>query len=230
MLFCLTDPETVLGTSTGMPITELIYQTTQSRAAAVILSVSLGVCFINGTLGCITTSSRLIYAMARDNGIVFPSVFGRIRKGLDVPVECIILTYIFNLCFGLLYLGPTVAFSAYAASCTIFLNISYAIPVAVVCIRGRQVLESLQSASTPFKLGRTLGTFCNWISVIFVAVTSVFFCFPPGLPATAKNMNYVSVVIGIFLLLLSSYWLVYGKRFQGPVRITSLHENLYSRG
>jgi choline transport protein len=74
MLFCLTDPETVLSTNTNMPITELIYQATQSRAAAVVLTVMLGVCFINGTMGCITSSSRLIYSMARDKGMIFPSV------------------------------------------------------------------------------------------------------------------------------------------------------------
>lgn len=155
--------------------------------------------------------------MARDNGIIFPSVFGRIRKGLDVPVECILLTLVFNLCFGLLYLGPIVAFSAYAASCTILLNISYAIPVAVLCISGRGVLESMQTPDTPFKLGHTLGLICNWVSVVFVAVTSVFFCFPPGLPVTAGSMNYVSAVIGIFLVLLTRYWFVYGHRFEGPV-------------
>jgi choline transport protein len=74
MLFCLTDPETVLGTSTHMPITELIYQATQSRAAGVVLTVLLAVCFVNGTMGCTTSASRLLYSMARDKGMIFPSV------------------------------------------------------------------------------------------------------------------------------------------------------------
>jgi choline transport protein len=74
MLFCLTDPETVFSTNTNMPITELIHQATRSRAAAVVLTVMLGVCSINGTMGCITSSSRLIYSMARDKGMIFPSM------------------------------------------------------------------------------------------------------------------------------------------------------------
>jgi hypothetical protein len=39
-------------------------------------------------------------------------------------------------------------------------------------------------------------------------------------------MNYVSGVIGIFLVLLTAYWLVYGSRFEGPVsrRLKSLRE------
>jgi hypothetical protein len=60
MLFCLTDPETVLSTSTNMPINELIYQATNSGGGAVFLTVMLGVCFNNGTMGCITSASRLL--------------------------------------------------------------------------------------------------------------------------------------------------------------------------
>jgi amino acid transporter len=71
ILFSIVDVETVLGTDTNMPITELIFQATGSRAAAVVLTVMLGICFINGTNGCVTSSSRLLYAMARDNGMPF---------------------------------------------------------------------------------------------------------------------------------------------------------------
>lgn len=71
ILFCITDVERVLSTATNMPIAELILQATGSRAAATILTLMLAVCFINGTNGCITSSSRLLYAMARDKGVVF---------------------------------------------------------------------------------------------------------------------------------------------------------------
>jgi len=74
MLFSLTDQETVFGTSTGLALTELVYQATNSRAAATVLTVMLGVCFINGTVGSMTSASRLVFAMARDKGMVFPSM------------------------------------------------------------------------------------------------------------------------------------------------------------
>ncbi|KAF2001725.1 amino acid transporter [Amniculicola lignicola CBS 123094] len=215
MLFCLADPETILGTDTHMPITELIYQATQSRAAAVVLTVMLGVCFINGTMGCITSSSRLLYSMARDGGMVFPNIFGRIHKTLDVPLESILLTYVFNLLFGLLYLGPSVAFNAYVSSCTILLNLSCGLPVFILLIRGRSTLTRHQTPDTPFKLGN-LGYLCNGVATVFVGVTTAFFCFPGALPTSKDTMNYVTAVLGIFLLLLGIYWVVYGKQFEGP--------------
>ncbi|KAI0134651.1 amino acid/polyamine transporter I [Xylariales sp. AK1849] len=215
ILFCITDPETVLSTSTNMPIAELILQATGSQTGATIMTLMLAVCFINGTNGCVTSSSRLLYAMARDKGIILHNYFAHVSPKLNVPIRTIILTFVFNVIFGLLYLGPTVAFSAYAASCTIFLNVSYAFPVIILLIRGRGVLATYQSEQTYF-MPRKSGLACNWIAVIFVVVTSVFFCFPIALPVSGESMNYVSVVIGIFLILVSAYWLVYGKMFEGP--------------
>jgi len=34
---------------------------------------------------------------------------------------------------------------------------------------------------------------------------------------TNKDTDYVTAVIGIFLILIGTYWLVYGKTFEGPV-------------
>lgn len=80
--------------------------------------------------------------------------------------------------FGLLYLGPSVAFSAYAASCTIFLNVSYVIPVIVLLLRGRAVLEKHRSQQQQqqqayFALGNVWGYALNGVAVVFVSVTSV---------------------------------------------------------
>ncbi|KAI8959859.1 amino acid transporter [Daldinia sp. FL1419] len=215
ILFCITDPDTVLSTPTNMPISELILQATGSRAAATILTLMLAVCFINGTNGCVTSSSRLLYAMARDKGIVYHNYFAHITPKLDVPVRTIIFTFTFNVLFGLLYLGPSVAFSAYAASTTIFLNVSYVIPVIVLLIRGRGVLRQYQAENAYFALGKG-GWALNIVAAIFVIVTSVFFCFPTGLPVSADEMNYVVVVIGIFIILVGTYWIIYGKTFEGP--------------
>ncbi|KAJ2987037.1 hypothetical protein NUW58_g4728 [Xylaria curta] len=215
ILFCITDPEAVLSTATNMPIAELIFQATKSRAAATVLTLALAVCFVNGTNGCVTSTSRLLYAMARDKGIVYHDYFAHINPGLNVPVRTIMFTFVFNALFGLLYLGPSVAFGAYVSSCTIFLNVSYVFPVVALLIRGRGILKNWQSEQAAFGLGK-FGWFLNWVAAIFVIVTSVFFTFPGTLPVSSNNMNYVTAVIGIFLIVIGTYWLVYGKTFEGP--------------
>jgi len=114
--------------------------------------------------------------------------------------------------FGLLYLGPTLAFNAYCASCTIFLNLSFAVLVAFLLIRGRQLVGN----SPPvFFLGHATVYIINWIAVFFVFFTSIFFCFPGFLPVTT-NMNYVSAVLGIFVIFCSALWLAKRGEYNGP--------------
>lgn len=71
MLFCFVDLDLLLASPTQSPLTELIHQSTGSSAAAAILSVAVALCFVNGANGCITSGSRLLWAMARDNGTPF---------------------------------------------------------------------------------------------------------------------------------------------------------------
>jgi hypothetical protein len=85
----------------------------------------------------------------------------------------------------------------------------------VLCIRSRSILKQHRTPDRPFQFGKVIGALYNWVAVLFVAITSVFFCFPGALPVNGNHMNYVSAVIGIFVLLMSIYWLVYGKRFEG---------------
>ncbi|KAL6916682.1 hypothetical protein FSHL1_008130 [Fusarium sambucinum] len=220
MLFCLTDLPSIVATNTGLPIVELIFQSTGSRAGTTFLTLMLAICFIHGTNGSITSASRLLFAMARDKGVPYHSYFSHIHPRWEVPVRTIVLTWVFNAIFGLLYLGPTVAFNAFVSSCTILLNMSYAIPVLTLIVRGRDILTQFQDSqanNTPWRFGKVWGLIINYIAVLYVFITSIFFCFPPVLPVTASLMNYVSGVIGIFAIFLIGYWVLYGKKtFEGP--------------
>lgn len=99
----------------------------------------------------------------------FSSYFSTINPKTHVPSRAIAFCFVFNVLFGLLYLGPSVAFNAYVASTTIFLNVSYALPVVILVIRGRKILAAEKGA---FSLGK-YGYFANYVGIIFVGVTSV---------------------------------------------------------
>lgn len=68
LLFCIPNPEAILTTLTGNPLIELIIQTTKNRTASVVMSCALSICFIKGTIGSVTSGSRLLWAMGRDGG------------------------------------------------------------------------------------------------------------------------------------------------------------------
>ncbi|KAH6897454.1 amino acid permease [Thelonectria olida] len=213
MLFCFVDLELLLSTPTQSPLTEMIHRATGSKAAAAILSVAVALCFVNGANGCVTSGSRLLFAMARDNGSPFSKYLSHLHPRLNVPVRAILAQAVFNLLFGLLYLGPEVAFNAYIASCTLFLNLSYAAPIMILLVRGRQLVLANPPA---FSLGKRLGYFTNYTAVIFVVVTSVFFCFPPAIPINLSTMNYVTAVLAIFLVFVTALWFMKRKVYNGP--------------
>lgn len=198
----------------------MLLRATSSRAGTTVMSLMLAVCFVNGSNASITSTSRLLYAMARDNGIIFHDYFSHISPGLNVPTRTIMLCYVFNVCFGLLYLGPTVAFSAYIASCVVFLHLSYAAPVIVLLLRGRKVLRGFQTHKTPFKMPGVFGWAVNIVAVLYLVVTSVvsvallcsswgdfktnqkifkFFCFPASLPVSTDSMSRFKTSSGILL-------------------------------
>lgn len=58
----------------------------------------------------------------------------------------------------------------HVASCTMFLDVLYALPVGILLLRGRGIL--LKEVSAPFSLG-VFRAALNWISVLLVGVTSV---------------------------------------------------------
>ena len=93
----------------------------------------------------------------------------RIDRRFNVPVNAILAVALFNVLFGLLYLGPAVAFNAYISSCTIFLNCSYAGPIIILLVRGR---DTIMLERPDFPLGRIGGYLLNYVSVIYVIVTS----------------------------------------------------------
>ncbi|TVY83674.1 Amino-acid permease [Lachnellula suecica] len=105
------------------------------------------------------------------------------------------------------------AFNAILSASVVALGVSYGLPIAINCIRGRKMLPDWR----PFKLSPLVGWVANLIGLAYVIVTTVLFLFPPDLPVTGSNMNYCVVVFAIILIVSIIQWFVDGKKnFTGP--------------
>lgn len=159
------------------------------------------------------TSGRLLWAFSRDNGLPYSSVFARTHPTRLVPANATILTAVFCILYGLIYIGSATAFNSFVATAILSLNITYTIPQFIALVRGRsKVLPKRQ-----FDLG-VFGAVCNGFATLWVSLYAVLFCFPIFLPVTADTMNYVSVVMAGTFLFIAAMWWVGGKRkvFTGP--------------
>ncbi len=104
------------------------------------------------------------------------------------------------------------AFNAIISASVVALGVSYAIPPAINCLRGRKMLPP-----RPFVLPGPLGWMCNLLGIAYVIVTTVLFLFPPTLPVTGSNMSTSSIVFPSFKSCSSPLWVV-----TRPIRPTSI--------
>ncbi|KAF7895867.1 hypothetical protein EAF00_005882 [Botryotinia globosa] len=212
LLFVGGDVNDVIESAAG-PLLQTFYHATGSKAGAICLLIFPLVCLLFAAISITTTSTRMTYAFARDNGLPFSRVFSRVHPKLALPLNALYLTMACVFLFGLIFLGSSSAFNAIVSASVVALGVSYAIPVAVNCLRGRKCLPETRA----FKLSEPVGWACNLVGIAYVMVTTVLFLFPPELPVTGSNMNYCVVAFFLVFVIAVVQWYVDGKQnFTGP--------------
>ncbi|OQE92573.1 hypothetical protein PENNAL_c0007G05151 [Penicillium nalgiovense] len=209
LIIAMKDMDEVM--NAGMPAVELLYQATGSTRVTVALSVLLTIVYAAGISPQWVTCGRLAWAFARDRGTPFPDFFDNIDQRLQFPLRTTIASTVFAAIYGLIYLASTTAFNSIITSAVTLLNLSYAIPQAILVTRGRaQCLPK-----RPLDLGRW-GYICNVFAPLWITVVGVMICFPYSLPVTVGSMNWSApVLVGLFLIILV-FWVLIGDEFKGP--------------
>lgn len=203
-LFCIQDFDNIVGAD--YPFIELCVETIGLTGAATLLALFI----VNGVgqnLSLATTASRLTWSFARDGGVPFYRYFAKVDEYWRVPVRACWAQGVIAGLVGVLYLFADTVLEAILSVSTIALTISYAIPIIVLLIVGRDTL----SPSRPFQLGR-LGMPFNIISIIYCGITTVFFFFPDGPNPTVADMNWAIAVFGSMLVISVGFWFIQGHR------------------
>ena len=129
--------------------------------------------YINlGTISITTAASRCTWALARDKAIPFHSIWAKVNKD-QVPVNALLLMTVIEMLLGLIDLGSSVAFTAFASVGTIALAVGYAMPVAVSLSQKRHAV-----ASARFRFPSVVGWTINILGVSWIAFVS--FCKLPS--------------------------------------------------
>lgn len=204
--FSMSNLEGLVESPTGVPILALYYQATGSLPGATFLEFLICFTGLGCQIGCHTWQARLCWSFARDRGLPGSRYWVQVDKRLGVPFlahtgSCIIVGIL-----GVLYIGSTTAFNSMVTACIVLLYISYAIPVVLLLMKGRDNIKH-----GPFWMGR-FGLFCNYVLLIWTAFTLVMYSFPYSKPIKAGTMNYVSAVYGVVAVIIMGYWYARGKR------------------
>jgi amino acid transporter len=232
VLYTIGDYNAVLNSPTGLPIIQVIYQATNSRAATNTLMSFLLIISTIGNFSIIASVSRLIWAFARDKGLPYSEYFAYVRPHystklillivdkihptLKVPTRCLGLLTILSCLLALINIGSVTAFNAILSLATLAQYISYWFPILFFLIRK---LEGRAPAYGPFNLGRR-GIPINIFALVWCTFMIIWLPFPTFLPVTANNMNYAGPMwIGCCLLAVADYWITGKNRFRLPKKV-----------
>lgn len=112
LMYSLVDYDTVVGTATGVPLLELMYQATgQSKAAAVVLQTMVIFCFFTCIIATHTLQARVVWTFSRDNGLLFSNILSKVHPKLLVPLNAHIFSVLCNCIMTLLLLISSTAFN-----------------------------------------------------------------------------------------------------------------------
>ncbi|KAJ5166280.1 uncharacterized protein N7482_005061 [Penicillium canariense] len=211
LLFVAGDMNQITSSAAG-PLLQILIDATKNTAGAICLLMLPLVCLILAILSVMTTSSRMIFAFARDGGLPASRFFATVHPKLKLPLNALILTVVVVIIFGCIFLGSSSAFNAIISAAVVALDLSYAMPILVNCLQGRRALPERK-----WKLPTAVGWFADIISLAYIALTTVLFVFPPSSTVTGSSMNYAVAAFAVIIIISIFQWFVDGrKNFTGP--------------
>ncbi|PWW78376.1 hypothetical protein C7212DRAFT_81327, partial [Tuber magnatum] len=183
------------------PFIQIVLNATNSRTAALIITILVISTNIQNIMNCAQISSRVIWSFARDEGFIFSKYFRDVHPALKAPVRAIFAAWAIGAALVVLYLGSTSAFNALSSALVVMSHITYStisthpfpLPlVANLVISNTNRIFLLCKRSSPFPTNFPLGSLgwgVNTITVVYMVFTAVMFCLPGFIPVGGANMN-----------------------------------------
>ncbi|KAJ7574547.1 amino acid/polyamine transporter I [Mycena floridula] len=218
LLFSVQSISSVQSTVYAIPIAQLYYDAVGKHLTLMCLTV-IALAQFMAAVTAFTASSRLFYALARDNAFPGKSLFMALNR-FQAPYAGVWLSVITGCVISCAYIGSVIAFNAILSSAAIAVMLGYLQPIII-----RVFWPAALDQRGPFDLGRWSWpvNFCSFAFTVFVCV---LFILPTASPATQFNMNYAVVSVGGIILIVGCTWIFWGRtRFVGPVQtIGQMHD------
>lgn len=110
LCFCIGDLEVTASTPTGVPVIEIIFNSTGSIAGTSTLASMISVICVVASNSLMAEGSRAVYAFARDRGLPFSGPLSKVSSR-QVPVNAILLTTVVQMAFNSIYFGTITGFN-----------------------------------------------------------------------------------------------------------------------
>ncbi|ATY65627.1 amino acid polyamine transporter I [Cordyceps militaris] len=214
LLFCSGTLSDLLSTPTGFPFMQIYLDATKSQVGATLMSLPVIFIAIAASVAGTASTSRTLWAFARDRATPFDRHISTVSSRMEVPVLAIFIVSIMQALLGLIYLGNSTALNAVLSMSIIGMYITYGLPIFFMLSARSKIAKG---SFGPFRMHPAVGPVINIVSLIFITVVIIFSCFPTSLPVTARNMQYSTVVLAGWIVIGIVYYFWRGKnKFQVP--------------
>ena len=198
--FVLVMPDLAVGVKQGLGFFDALLSSLPTALKDIL---GIGIFLVNFLCGlaCLTSTSRMMYAFARDGGLPSSSMLRIVSPTLKTPVAAVWVSAILAVTATLYAAG----FSVLAVGCAVFLYISYVMPIAAgILAEGKTWLHK-----GPFDLGG-LSKIIATLAVLGGGLLAFIGMQPPN-----EKVLYVTIAM---LIVMAIFWFVFGERnrFKGP--------------
>lgn len=111
-MFNLGDINADLMDPSEQPWVAIILRITGSKAATIVLLIVMIIMYFFCAVNQVTTSSRQVFAFARDKGLPFHQFLSKVRPDSGVPANAVYVTLVFTCLLALIQIGVSFASSS----------------------------------------------------------------------------------------------------------------------
>lgn len=213
LFFCVGDIQATANTPTGVPLIQIMYDSTGSVAAATVLTSMIVVTIIVSTLSVTAESSRGLWAFARDGGLPCSTTLAKVSTSA-IPRNAILTSLGSQLVLNSIYFGSAEGFSTILTFGTFGFWMSYAMALSARLLS--YYTARVMIIPGPYSLGKW-SPWIHTVGLLFTVLAAVDLLFPFVGPVTYDNMNYCSAAAGILAIFSGMTWFISGKKnFTGP--------------
>jgi choline transport protein len=171
-LFGMTDVTTAVGEA--FPFVWILSNSLSLAGAQAITAIMFILVFMIAT-SCFASTSRQLFAFARDDGMPFPGWMKKVNPRLNVAANSCMVTYGYTVVMSLIYIGSPIAFNAIISLAIVALMATYAISIG--CVLWRRIVHPETLPPVFWSLGKW-GVAVNLLGLVY-ACYSFFWAFWP---------------------------------------------------
>ncbi|KAL8787244.1 MAG: hypothetical protein Q9195_007854 [Heterodermia aff. obscurata] len=229
VLFVTLDIDSALESPTGqlgLPFMD-IFMTNISRNGATGMTIIIILIAGIGVVAFVATTSRLIWAFARDRAFPGWRHVSKVQPESTVPLHAVVITMGVSVLIGLINLGSTTAFNDVVSLGVSGLYASYIVTEALLLYR--RVTGAIRSPNDgvgekgelvwgPFHVPGVFGIIVNILAVLFGMIIFFFSCWPVSSTVEPATMNYSSLMAGAVVIAAVFYYAIWARHtYEGPL-------------